>query len=132
MKKNLRSLLAGGALGLVMAAVGIAHAQTSVSVDINKAKLAWTWAQGTGGPADGFNVKCGTASKTYSKTTVVGPAVRDIAVNSAITGLGTWFCVVTAFNGTGTSMLESGPTNEVSFLAGAIPVNPTSLTIQAN
>ncbi len=77
---------------------------------------------------DQFNVKCGTASKTYTKTTVISAAVQTANVDLVINGFGTWFCVVTASNGFG----ESGPTNEVSFLAGAIPVSPTNLVIQAN
>ena len=102
-----------------------------IAVDMNKAKLMWDWTQGAApndGTPDEFRVKCGGVSGTYTKiTVVVGSAVRELPVKSAITGSGDWFCVVTAANQFG----ESGPTNEVPFVAGVGPSSPTNLVIQA-
>lgn len=118
-------------LSLVFTALFTAQAaaQTVLSVDITKATLAWAWQQGTGSPADGFNVKCGTATGVYSKVNQVKPSsVLEYPVLSAIAGPGTWFCVVTAFNEFG----ETSPTNEVTFKAGTLPGDPNKLIIKAN
>lgn len=121
MKKFLLALALVGFMG------GIGEAQTSISVDINKAKLQWSWSQGTGSPADEFRVKCGPSSGNYTKTTVVPSPTTEVAVSSAIGGLGAWFCVVTAANQFG----ESAPTNEISFVAGTIPGAPSGLQVVA-
>ena len=74
-------------------------AQTTIAVDINKAKLTWQWAQGTGSAADGYNVKCGPTSGAYTKVTIVTPSTaKEVPVLSAITGPGVYFCAVSAFN----------------------------------
>ena len=104
-------------------------AQTVISVDITKAKLSWTWAQGTGGLATEFRVKCGQSTGVYSKTTVLSDiTIKELAVSAAITGPGNWFCAVTAANQFG----ESGPSNEVPFAAGDVPVAPTNTQIIAS
>ena len=105
-----------------------AFAQQSIAVDIDKAALVWTWAQGSGGVATEFHIKCGTVSGTYTKTTVVTPiTTKTLAIKTAITGVGQWYCVATAANEFG----ESGATAEVGFRAGAVPVAPGTLVIQA-
>jgi len=119
-------------IGLVCGALFASGAFTnvqaqSVSVDINRAKLSWTWAQGTGGLASEFRVKCGQTSGAYTNTTVVPYPTLTINVKDAITGNGNWFCAVTAANSFG----ESGASNEVPFVAGAAPSNSPVLSIQA-
>jgi len=115
-------LLAAAILALLPAQLS---AQTPISVDMNRARLTWSWSQGAGGPAELFNVKCGTSSKVYTKTMSVKAPTTELAVAQAITGSGTWFCVVTASNSFG----ESGPSNEFPFVAGAVPSSPSALGI---
>ena len=107
-----------------------AWAQTTISVDINRATLSWQWTQGTGGPVTEFRVKCGTASGIYTLPVVkvvatLIPPPLSLPVKSAIPGPGTYFCVVTAANQFG----ESGPSNELPFAAGVVPVGPSNLQI---
>ncbi len=121
----MKTLLAS--LALVSLAT-FAEAQTTIAVDIAKAKFVWTWAQGTGGAVAQFHVKCGTATGSYTTDTIVNdPAARQLPISSAITAPGTYFCVVAAANQFG----QSANSNQVSFAAGAVPVAPASLTIQA-
>ena len=103
-------------------------AQTVISVDITKARLVWTWTQGTGGAVTEFRVKCGSTTGIYTKITILtDPTARFVTILSAITGPGNWFCVVSAANQFG----ESANTNEVSFAAGQQPVGPSGLQIIA-
>jgi len=104
------------------------QAQSTITVNIKKAALTWEWEQGTGGPADGFRVKCGSASGQYTKLTVVTADTRRVPILAVIDGLGTWFCVVESFNEFGPSETT---TNEVSFKAGDIPMGPTNGAIEA-
>lgn len=104
-----------------------AYAQT-ISVDINRAKIAWDWAQGTGGVPTEFRVKCGNATGVYTKITVLaGIAVREANVRDVITGSGNWFCAVSVANQFG----ESAMSNEVPFSAGAAPSSPTNTRVTA-
>jgi hypothetical protein len=122
--KLLPTLLAG-----VLAFAPIAAAAQSVSVDINRAKLAWTWtaATGSGAPSE-FRVKCGQSSGSYTKTTIVSDsALRSIDIKTVIGGQGNWFCVVSAANSFG----ESGNSNEVPFVAGAAPSGSIAASISA-
>lgn len=102
-----------------------------LSVDLNKANLSWTWAQGpapTDGMASEFRVKCGPSSNSYTRTTVIAdPAARQTPIRPLIGGSGLWFCAVTAANKFG----ESGPSNEINFDAGAVPSNPANAMVTA-
>lgn len=103
-------------------------AQTVISVDITKARLSWTWTQGTGGAVMEFRVKCGPTTATYTTTLVLpDPAARSVPVQQVVSGPGNYFCVVTAANQFG----ESGASNEVPFSAGNVPVAPSGLQITA-
>lgn len=105
-----------------------AWAQAVISVDIAKARLAWTWAQGTGGAVTEFRVKCGPAAGTYTSTTVLAdPGARSVPVQQVVSGPGAYFCVVTAANQFG----ESASSNEVPFAAGNVPAAPSGLQITA-
>jgi hypothetical protein len=122
--KVIPSLVAG-----LLAFAPVAAFAQSVSVDINRAKLAWTWtsATGSGAPTE-FRVKCGQFPLLYTKTTIVSdPAVREIAIKTVIGGQGNWFCVVSAANSFG----ESGNSNEVPFVAGAAPSGSIAASISA-
>lgn len=113
----------------VAALVSDAAAQTSVSVDLNKAVLSWEWTKGAppnDGDATEFVIKCGQTSKTYTKLTSVAGNVRSAPVKDVITGVGDWFCAVSAKNQHG----ESPNTSEIAFVAGTVPVPPTNLTIK--
>ena len=122
MKKIIGSVLLAGSLGA--AAIGLA--QTQVSVDINKAKLTWSYNTADQASINQFIVKCGPTSGNYTKvTSVQDVTARSLAVKTAITGPGTWFCVVTAAN----ADAESAPTNEVSFKAFTPPPAPTGLGV---
>lgn len=104
-----------------------AWAQTTLAVDINRAMLSWEWTPSTGGAVSEFRVKCGTVTGSYSKITILADqAARTMPVKNAIAGAGKWFCVATAANSFG----ESGPTNEVTFDAGVVPVSPANLSVQ--
>ena len=106
---------------------GAALAQNVVAVNIQKAKLTWAWSQGTGSATSEFRVKCGASTGVYTVTTPVTFPTQELAVKSAISGVGPWFCVVVAANQFG----ESAPSNEVSFLAGDVPGGATNLTVLA-
>lgn len=113
---------------LVLAFAGTSWGQQAIAVDIAKAKLVWVWTQGTGGVPTEFRIKCGNSPGTYTKTTVVSNvALRELAIATAITGVGNWYCVHTAANEFG----ESAATAEVNFRAGAVPAAASSLVIQA-
>lgn len=112
----------------LMFMVRFAWAQTTISVDIAKAKLVWDWTQGTGGLVGEFRAKCGNITGSYSVVTViVDPAQRMVPIKMVITEPGKWFCVVTAANEFG----ESAPSNEVNFAAGVVPVSPANNRVQA-
>lgn len=114
-------------LAIVFLIVAEGYALAQVIVDLNKGQLQWQWVQGTGGLASEFHVKCGSASGSYSKITVlVGSTVRTANIKDVITGSGIWYCVVTGANKYG----ESGNSNEVPFDGGVgVSSSPTNLTI---
>lgn len=125
-KRCLITWLSALGLGILLAAN--APAQTSISVDINKAKLQWDWAQGSGGIPDNFLVKCGQSTGNYTRITQVLYPSTSVNISSVITGQGNWFCAVSAFNQFG----ESGLSNEVPFVAGAVPSPPSNARVTAN
>ena len=111
---------------VLLASIAWAQTPTVISVDITKAQLTWSWAQGTGGVVVEFRIKCGNAAGMYTKTTVLAdPAARTLPVASAIGGPGNWFCAVSAANQFG----ESPNSNEINFAAGNVPVAPSGLQI---
>lgn len=104
-------------------------AQTTIAIDINKAKLQWQWTQGVGSPADGFSIKCGPTAGSYIRITNIAPGVlRETAIATVIGGPGTYFCTISAYNEFG----ESGLSNEVTFRAGTVPDKPNPLVIISN
>lgn len=98
-------------------------AQTAV--DLNAAKFAWDWTQGTGGAATEFRIKCGTTTGVYPTVVAVGPTLRTYPVSQVIGGAGTYRCIITAANQYG----ESPPSGEVFFAAGAGPSSPGNFRI---
>ena len=100
---------------------------SSLSVDIKKAKLSWTWNQGTSGMADYFQARCirvGTSEIILGPKTL--PAAREQSILSIIQVSAEYICAVKAGNTFG----ESGYSNEVTFNAGDIPNTPTDLEIK--
>mgnify|MGYP001607418286 CR=1 FL=1 len=115
-------------IAIVMCSVEFGLAQTTISVDIDKATLSWAWTQGIGGAVSEFRMKCGQTTGVYTKVTALAdPAARSTPVKTAIAGPGNWFCAVTAANQFG----ESGLSNEIAFAAGNVPMAPTGLQIIA-
>lgn len=98
------------------------------TLNINTAKLNWSWSQGTGPLADGFIAKCGTATGIYTRSfSYPGSTVRSAQVKDTVNANGKWFCVVTAYvQPTGSTPLESGPTNEVSSFFAGVAADPTT------
>jgi hypothetical protein len=119
-------------VGIILCAIGMAanvSAQT-LTVDIAKAKLNWTWVPGAGsGVIADYEVRCGQTTKTYTKLTVVPATQTTLDVKTAITGNGNWFCVTAARN----QFTPGGAlvSNEVSFVAGAGLSGSLNLTIVA-
>jgi len=114
---------------------GLAFAQHSVT-------STWMWAQGTGDPATGFNIKRGTATggpytTVGSVTCPANPCQAATAVytftdtaspTNALTPGNTYFYVATATGPGG----ESAPSNETSVKIPATPpAAPTSLSSTA-
>jgi len=118
------------ALPLLALLTGPASAQQTPALPLATARLTWNWQPGTttgvdDGQANGFRIKCGPASKTYSNTVdLTSPLTRDVLIRNVVKGSGAYYCVVTAYNTAG----ESGPSNEVFFSVTATPSPPTSLS----
>ena len=107
---------------------GVAEAQQTIAVDIDRAVLDWEWAQGTGGAATEFRVLCGPTTGVYTLPPVVVAApATEVPVRQVAATPGTYFCVVVAANLFGVS----GASNEVAFQAGSPPSPPGGLTIRA-
>ncbi len=103
-----------------------AQAQSSLTVDIQKASFNWLWNQSSGGSVSEFRIKCGPTSGNYTAVhTIVNPAARSEPVLNVVNTPGKYFCVITAANQFG----ESGRSNEVEFDAGDIPVAPTGFAV---
>ena len=95
-------------------------------VDLNKARMTWTWTQGTGGPVTAFRVKCGATSGSEAiLVSIPDPLARSVAVNTVV-GTGKSYCRVHAANAYG----ESGASNEIFLDAGLVPAVPGSLLVQ--
>lgn len=117
------------ALFLALWLASEASAQTTITVDIAKARLEWDWLQKTGGAVEKFNVKCGQSPGAYTKiTTIADPAARSAPVKDIIAGSGNWFCTVNAENSFGVSPDAS----EIPFVAGAVPLAPSGTRVTAN
>lgn len=101
-------------------------AMAQSSIDINLANFYWDWAQGTGGAVAEFRIKCGPAVGNYPTVTIVAnPAARNFPVKNAVSGQGTWHCIMTAANQYG----ESPPTGDVFFAAGVSASSPSNFRL---
>ena len=106
----------------------LAQAQTTIAVDITRAKFTWTWTQGSGGAVAAFRMKCGATAGNYTLlVSIPDPAARSLALSDVVTSPGKYFCTISAANAFG----ESPNSNEVSFDAGIAPAAPAGLSIQA-
>lgn len=119
----MKKLLIAFLLSLSLASV--ANAQSSITVDLDKAFFSWTWADTGATPADGFRVLCGQTSGTYTQASMYPADVREAPVRDSVTGLGQWFCKVVAFNAVG----EGSQSSELVFIAGAVPFGQLTATI---
>ena len=115
---------------VILGAASYAQGQVVV-IDLTRAKLSWVWAPGPGAVvANGFNVKCGTATGTYTRiTNVANVATTTVDVKSAIAGNGNWFCVVAPHVQTASGPLEGAGSNEVNFFAAVAPSGSIVLSI---
>jgi len=106
-----------------------ATAQTTISVNINQARLVWDWTQGAP-PDDGvpmeFRVKCSIVGGAALPVVTTSASAREIPVKQVVSGPGEYSCHLTAAN----EFAESAPSNAVSFRAGSPPTAP-SVRIEA-
>ena len=94
-----------------------------LAVDLNKARFEWNWAQGTGGLASAFSMKCGSESGNYTNSVrVEDVSVTQMPLSSLVASPGEYYCAVSAVNEFG----ESAVSNEVHFKAGLSPLPPQS------
>ena len=109
--------------------VVLSLAQTgTISVDISKAKLYWTWTQGSGGPVEKWLVRCGPTSGNYTtQTEIQTPTARSVPISAIVANNGTYFCIVQAANAFG----SGGASPEVTFQAGRTPDQVQTLTVGA-
>lgn len=114
------------AISYTLVSVSIGQAQAA-SYDLNKAKLVWTWSQGTGSAVERWVIKCGPtpANLTITKDVPL-PAVRTFLLKDIPLTQGTWTCTVAAANTFGTG----GTSPEVTFSAGPTPNQVDTLSIQ--
>lgn len=111
---------------LILIGAATANAQT-VSVNISRTALLWNWEPALeSGDVDDFIIKCGSQTGNYTRTTAVGPTLREIPLKSIIDGPGNWFCIVVAANTFG----ESEASNEVPFVVGGKPVGKITTTLK--
>jgi len=121
------AILVGILISCLLAATVQAQ-PTTISVDLAKAKLVWTWNQGPGGPVEKWQIRCGPTSTHYEILVELPvPAARSIPISQVAPTVGTYFCIVSAQNSFG----AGGPSPEVSFQAGQVPSAVQTLTIEA-
>lgn len=104
-----------------------AHGQmNTLAVNLKTAKLTWGWVPGTGGVAEYFQVRCLHAGIPGP---VLGPKTTATAREQLIVDIvkvpGDYTCTVRAGNTFG----ESGPSNDVVFRAGDVPLAATTLNV---
>jgi hypothetical protein len=95
-----------------------------VIIDWDKAMLTWTWTENPGSVTNGWRMKCGQTSGTYTVITdVADPAARSMSAKTATGGgaYGVWFCVVVPYNNISPKPGEGKPSNVVSFQGGMTP-----------
>jgi hypothetical protein len=101
-----------------------------VLLTVNLATGQFSWTPGTTdathGAAASYNVKCGSATGTYTITSNVLAPATSVAVSTVVPLPGTYFCVATAVNSFG----ESAPSNEVNFQSGYTPSSPAPFIVK--
>ena len=97
----------------------------ALAVDLNTAKFTWSWSQGTGGTATGFEIGLGTAAGTYGTFKPVALAARELAVNQVVTTPGTYVAAIRSVG----PVLKSGWSNEVTFQGEIAPLAPTAFAV---
>jgi hypothetical protein len=118
--------MAGLILSVLLFATTNAFAQTSIAVDINKAKFTWTWTPTVdSGIVNEFRMYCGPGPGQYNPYIAIAAPATEITVLSIIKQIGTYFCAVSAANQFG----ESLKSNEISFIAGTRPDGKLTLGV---
>jgi hypothetical protein len=119
---------------LLVTALFDIHVLAQQTFPLATAQFHWNWQKGTTPGVDdgdplGFKLYCGKQSAAYSlQLLIANPEARTAPVRDVITGSGSWYCVVTAYNEVG----ESKPSNELFFSAAAGTSSPTNLTLTPN
>lgn len=84
--------------------------------------IEWDWSQGSGVAIEGFKVKCGRTSGSYTvTTTITDTTARSYDLYTVTNGKGQWYCTVVAYTGS----TESSAASEASFV---LPVPPFLLS----
>lgn len=88
--------------------------------------LNWSWAQGTGDPAQGFHIqRSGTSGGPYAIVGTTSNFATPSFVDNSVVGGQTFFYVVTAFNAAG----DSAPSNQFTAVVPfSVPSAPTALS----
>ena len=119
----MRTIVLVSVIVIVIVFAANASAQ-QIIVDWDKAVLTWTWQENPGSVTNGWRMKCGQTSGTYTVITdVADPAARSMSVKQATGGgtYGTWFCIVVPYNNISPKPGEGKPSNVVSFQGGQTP-----------
>lgn len=117
-----KSLIAGALLLLAV------PAQAVTIMDASKAKLAWTWAQGTGGAVERFIVRCGVQTGVYTATKqIIDPNARSTPLLPFVGANGQYFCVIDASNFAGVA--TSAELNFSLIQAVVVASAPTAVTV---
>ena len=97
----------------------------ALAIDLSTAQFSWTWAQGVGGAATGFEIGLGSSTGTYTTLKPVVLSARTLPVNQAVSVPGTYFAAIRSVG----AVLKSPWSNEVTFQAEIAPVAPTGFAV---
>jgi len=96
-----------------------------VVIDIAKGNFTWTF---SGVVGKEFHIKCGSQTGVYTQITIVAdPTLRTLPANKVLNKDGAYFCVITNVTTMG---LETPPSNEIFFSAGAVGSIPSNFSLQ--
>lgn len=99
----------------------LAQTPTTIAVPFQTAQFIWTWEQGSGSPAEWFEISCGG-----NVVRINDPAARSYLVKDVISSPGAYSgCTVVAGNSFG----ASNPAVFSDFQAGTVPNDPIDATV---
>jgi hypothetical protein len=113
------------------------HAQAACPTGVlHCANVSWTWSQGTGGSATGYNIyrtltSGGCATDTAVGCTKAGTVTAPTLTftDSPLAPSTTYFWVITAYNSSGESPTSTQVT--ATTLADPVPASPANVTVTA-